>query len=155
MVTTDLSRIEKRIHLRAPQAKVWRAITSGKEFSKWFGVEMEGEGEFAPGAQIWMVTTMEGYAGMRFWVTVEKMEPERLFSWRWHPGAVDPNVDYSKEPTTLVEFHLEAGDGGTWVTVMETGFDQIPLERRAAVYKDNQGGWEYQMKSLTSYVGEG
>ncbi len=151
-MTSIPNSIERKVHMRAPQSKVWRAITTAAEFSKWFGVEMEGE--FEPGAHLQMITTIEGYAGMKFWVTVERMEPETLFSWRWHPGAVDPNVDYSEEPTTLVEFHLQSGDGGTWVTVVETGFDQIPLSRRAAVYKDNVGGWEYQMKSLSRYVGK-
>jgi len=146
----NLSSIEKKIFLGAPRSRVWRALTSIDEFSRWFGVESTGI--FQPGARVQMTSTIEGHAGMSFHVTVDRMEPEHTFSWRWHPGAVNPDVDYSVEPTTLVEFHLAEVEGGTLVTVHESGFDQISLERRAAVYKDNEGGWEYQMKSLERYV---
>lgn len=151
MVTSDLSRIEKKILLRAPRSRVWRAITSPNEFSKWFGVEFSGQ--FASGADLRMTSTAAGYAGVEFTVHVEQVAPEHTFSWRWHPGMVDPNIDYSKEPSTLVVFRLEDAPGGTMVTVIETGFDEISLTRRAAVYKDNEGGWEYQLKSLERYVG--
>jgi uncharacterized protein YndB with AHSA1/START domain len=150
MVSED--RIEKQILIRAPRGRVWRAITSEKEFSEWFGVQITGE--FAPGARCRMTTTHKDHAGIVFYVTIEKMEPERLFSWRWHPGMPDPGVDYSKEPTTLVVFELNEVEGGTLVTVLESGFDQISLTRRAGVFQDNTKGWELQLASLERYAGQ-
>jgi uncharacterized protein YndB with AHSA1/START domain len=131
---------------------VWRALTDLAEFSKWFGVSAEGR--FVPGARLKMTVSMEAYAGMVFYLTVEKLEPMEWFSWRWHPGAVHPGVDYSKEPTTLVEFRLRDESGGTRVTVVESGFDAISLARRAKVFEENTAGWEYQMALLEKYVRE-
>jgi uncharacterized protein YndB with AHSA1/START domain len=152
MTASRLSRIFKEIVVRAPRARVWRAMTTPEEFAKWFGVEMEGA--FAPGNRVKMTSVLEGYEGEVVWVTIERMEPETLFSWRWHPGMVLPDVDYSKEPMTLVTFRLEDVEGVTRVTVEETGFDAISLARRARVYKENEDGWEYQMRSLARHVGE-
>jgi uncharacterized protein YndB with AHSA1/START domain len=152
MIPSELSRIEKRIVLRAPRDRVWRALADVEEFSKWFGVKTEGV--FKPGARLRLIATQPGYEGMVVDVTIERMEPGRLLSWRWHPGAPNPGVDYSKEPTTLVEFHLEDAEGGTLLTVIESGFDRISLARRAGVYKDNDQGWEEQTKSLDRYVGQ-
>jgi uncharacterized protein YndB with AHSA1/START domain len=123
MASTRLDKIEKKTMIRAPRERVWRALTSAQEFSKWFGVEMTGE--FAPGARLQMKTTHVDYAGIEFNVTVERMQPQTLFSWRWHPGMPDPDVDYSKEPTTLVVFELQDIEGGTLVTVLESCFSQI------------------------------
>jgi uncharacterized protein YndB with AHSA1/START domain len=152
MTPSDLSRIEKRILLRAPRDRVWRAIANVDEFSKWFGVKSVGV--FEPGARVQMTSTQPGYEGIEFYVVIERMEPGRLLSWRWHPGAKDPAFDYSQEPTTLVEFRLEDAEDGTRVTVVETGFDQLTLSRRAAVYRDNDRGWDFQAKSLDRYVGQ-
>jgi len=143
-------KIEKSILIRAPRSRVWRAITDTREFSQWFGVEMAGA--FKPGARLQMTTTHEEYKGIVFHVTVEQMEPEHTFSWRWHPGAVEPDLDYEKEPMTLVEFKLEEAHGGTMVRIVESGFDQLSLERRTKAYKDNSEGWDAQMKSLEQYV---
>jgi uncharacterized protein YndB with AHSA1/START domain len=150
MITSEMSKIEKRMLLRAPRAKVWRALTHVPEFAKWFGVTMEGE--FQPGARLEMTATKDG-STMVVHVTIEQMEPESLFSWRWHPGVPRDDVDYSAEPTTLVEFHLEESTEGTLLTVKESGFDQISLTRRASVFGDNDRGWDGQMKSLAKYVG--
>jgi uncharacterized protein YndB with AHSA1/START domain len=152
MILSEISSIEKRILIRAPRERVWRAIANAEEFSKWFGVKIDGV--FEPGARVKMTATNKGYEGMVVYVTIEQMEPDRFLSWRWHPGAPQPDVDYSAEPTTLVEFHVEDAEGGAMLTVRETGFDQISLARRAGVYKDNVGGWEAQTQSLARYIGQ-
>ena len=123
---TDI--IEKRIELRAPVSRVWKALTDHREFGTWFRVKLENP--FKPGHVTRGKITYPGYEHLTFEATVEKMEPERYFSFRWHPYAIDPNVDYSSEPTTLVEFKLEPKGGGTLLTVTETGFDAIPKDRR-------------------------
>lgn len=112
------------------------------------------EGAFQPGAAVRLTSTHPGYEGIAFSVTIDRMEPERLFSWRWHPGVPQENIDYSKEPATLVEFRLDDVEGGTMVTVAESGFERISLARRAALIKENEGGWEYQVKSLEGYVSQ-
>ena len=152
MKRSEMSKIERSVFIQAPRARVWRALTDLAEFSKWFGVSAEGR--FVPGARLMMTVTIEGYAGMVFYLTVEKMEPMELFSWRWHPGSVEPGIDYSKEPTTLVEFRFRDEAGGTRVTVVESGFEAISLARRAKVFEENTGGWEYQMAALEKYVRE-
>ncbi len=149
MNTSEMTRIERSVLIQAPRAKVWRALTDLPEFSTWFGVSAEGQ--FVLGARLKMTTTIEGYAGIVFYLTVEKLEPMALFSWRWHPGSVQPE-EGSKEPMTLVEFRLRDEQGGTRVTVVETGFEAISLARRVKVFEENTGGWEYQMASLEKYV---
>jgi uncharacterized protein YndB with AHSA1/START domain len=149
MIPSEMSKIEKRILLRAPRDRVWRALTNVEEFSKWFGVEAVGV--FEPGARLEMSATHQGRK-MEFYVVVQHMEPGRLFSWRWHPGVPRTAVDYSIEPTTLVEFRLEDADGGTLLTVIESGFDEISLARRAGVFGENEKGWESQLKAVERYV---
>jgi uncharacterized protein YndB with AHSA1/START domain len=146
-------RIEKRIFLRASRARVWRAISDAGEFGEWFGVKLDGS--FAPGARLrGKVTHPPGYEHVPFELTIERMEPERLLSWRWHPYAVDPNADYSGEPTTLVVFELEEAAGGTMLTVVESGFEGIPLECRSVAFRRNEEGWAAQMKAVERYVGQ-
>ncbi len=152
MAVSDLSRIEKKILIRAPRERVWRAIAHIEEFSKWFGVDTHGT--FAPGARLEMTSTHEGHQGVAFWVEIEEMTPENSLSWRWHPGMVEPGVDYSKEPTTRVVFQLDDAPGGTMVTVVESGFDALSLARRAQTFQENEKGWEYQLKSLERYAGQ-
>jgi len=144
-------RIEKQVLLRAPRSRVWQALADARSFGEWFGVELAGA--FAPGARLRGKITHPGYEHVPFEITVERMEPERLFSWRWHPNAIDPATDYSGEPTTLVVFRLEEVAGGTLLTVVESGFDSIPPARRAEAYRGNEGGWEAQMKAIERYVG--
>src|SRR5258708_11089428 len=125
MSTTD--RIEKTIVLKAPRARVWRALTDHEEFGAWFRVNLESP--FREGATVRGRITYPGFEHATMEVVVERIEPERLFSYRWHPYAVDPSVDYSPEPTTLVEFRLDEAEGGTVLTIVESGFGQIPLAR--------------------------
>jgi len=151
MTTTSTDRIEKNIVLRATPSRVWRALTDPKEFGAWFGVELKGA--FKPGARVRGQITHKGYEHVPLEITVEKMEPENLFSFRWHPYAIDPGVDYSNEPTTLIEFKLEPVAEGTHLTVIESGFDRIPLERRAKAFEMNSQGWAAQLRSISEHVG--
>lgn len=150
MHPSSTDRIEKKVLLRAPRSTVWRALTDPQEFGSWFGVNLAGP--FAPGARLRGTVTHKGYEHLPFEITIEKMEPEQLFSWRWHPHPVEPNVDYSAEPTTLVVFELEEVANGTMLTVVESGFDGIPAARRAQAYRGNEQGWEWQMKSIEQHV---
>jgi uncharacterized protein YndB with AHSA1/START domain len=154
-------RIQKTILLRAPRARVWRALTDSREFGEWFG--MKCDTPFKPGAPVTgtivpttvdasVAQAQEPYKGMPFELTIEQMEPERLFSFRWHPFAHDPNVDYSGEPTTLITFVLEDAPAGTRLTVTESGFDRIPLARRAAAFTANEQGWGMVMTLVEKYV---
>ena len=148
MPTTD--RIEKRIELRASRSRVWRAISTAEEFGAWFRVNLEGV--FAEGATVRGRITHPGYEHVTMEMLVERIEPERYFSYRWHPYAIDPAVDYSPEPTTLVEFILEETEGGTAVTIVESGFDRIPLGRRAEAFRMNDRGWAGQIRNLERHV---
>jgi uncharacterized protein YndB with AHSA1/START domain len=150
MSPTSTDRIERKILLRAPRSRVWRALTTPVEFGTWFGVKVDGT--FAPGARVRGAITHKGYEHVTWDITIERMEPERVFSWRWHPHAVEAGVDYSTEPTTLVVFELEDAAGGTMLTVVESGFDQVPLARRAQAYRMNGEGWTYQVQAIEGYV---
>ena len=145
-------RIEKRIELKASVARVWRALTDYREFGEWFRVKLEGP--FVPGQVSRGQITHPGYEHVKWEAIVQKMEPERLFSFTWHPYSVDPNTDYSKEPTTLVEFRLEKTTSGTLVVLTESGFDQIPSARRDEAFRMNDGGWIEQMKNIEKHVAE-
>ena len=146
--TTD--RIEKHFELRAPRSKVWRAIADSQQFGTWFGIRVDGP--FEVGKAVRGFITHKDYEHFKIVFQVEKIEAERYFSYRWHPYPSDPNYDYSKDPMTLVEFTLEETAGGTAVTIVESGFDQIPLARRAEAFRNNDGGWTGQVKNLTKYV---
>ena len=143
-------RIEKRIEIRAPRSRVWRAITTAEEFGAWFRVNLEGV--FTEGATIRGRITHPGYEHVTMEILVERIEPERYFSYRWHPYAIDPAVDYSAEPTTLVEFILEEAEGGVALTIVESGFDRIPLARRAEAFRMNDNGWAGQIKNIARHV---
>jgi uncharacterized protein YndB with AHSA1/START domain len=145
-------RIEKQIELRAPVARVWRALTDHREFGEWFRVKIDGP--FVPGEVSRGHITHPGYEHLQWEAVVKAMEPERLFSFTWHPYAIDPKTDYSKEPQTLVEFRLETMDEGTRMTVTESGFDKIPAGRRAEAFRMNEGGWAQQMKNIEGHVSE-
>jgi uncharacterized protein YndB with AHSA1/START domain len=146
----DQDRIEKKILLRAPRSRVWRAISNAEEFGEWFRVKLEGR--FVEGATVRGRITYPGYEHLTMEVQVEHIEPERYFAYRWHPYAIDPAVDYSSEPTTLVEFRLEEAEGGTLLTIVESGFDRIPLARRAEAFRMNDQGWTEQTKNIERYV---
>ena len=145
-------RIEKRIELKAPVSRVWRALTDYREFSEWFHVKLEGP--FVSGQVSRGQITHPGYEHVKWEAVVQQMEPERLFSFTWHPCAIDPNVDYSKETPTLVEFRLEETAGGTLLLLTESGFDKIPSDRRREAFRRNDGGWEQQMKNIESHVAQ-
>jgi len=147
---TNTDRIEKKVLLKAPRSRVWRALTDAREFGAWFQVKLEGD--FSVGKRIHGKITYPGYEHLTMDVTVEVMDDQRLFSFRWHPYAVDPKADYSHEPTTLVEFRLEEDAGGTLLTVVESGFDKIPAERRAEAFLRNSEGWAEQMKNIQKHV---
>jgi uncharacterized protein YndB with AHSA1/START domain len=148
--TTD--RIEKSIELKAPVARVWRALTDYQEFGAWFRVKLEAP--FISGKSTRGPITYPGYEHLIMTVVVQKMEPERLFSFHWHPYAIDPNVDYSHEPPTLVEFKLEPIAGGTLLVVSESGFDALPASRRDEAFRMNEGGWAVQMQNIENYVND-
>jgi uncharacterized protein YndB with AHSA1/START domain len=159
-MSTD--RIEKKILLRAPRKRVWRALADSTEFGSWFGMKFDGP--FTPGASMRGVivgTTADAevakfqkqHEGIPFEITIEQMEPERLFSFRWHPAAVERGVDYSAEPTTLVVFALEEAPDGVMLTVTESGFDRIPLARRATAFTANEHGWDTMVKVFEKYLG--
>jgi len=151
---TSTDRIERHILLKAPISRVWRALSNAEEFGNWFGVALRGKtmklGETLEGS-----VTNPGYEHLILRVKIERMEPERLLAWRWHPAAIDAAVDYSAEPMTLVVFELQEVSGGTRLSVVESGFDAIPLERRANAFRLNSGGWEIQMKNIEKHVDAG
>ena len=161
MSTVVSDRIEKEVLLRAPLSRVWEALTDAGQFGQWFGVRLDGQ--FKAGAQISGTITpttvdpevarmQQPYEGMKFDIVIDRVEPKKLFSFRWHPFGVDPKVDYSVEPMTLVEFTLQELPGGVRLRVTESGFDRIPIARRAAAFTANEGGWAKQMELVQKYV---
>jgi uncharacterized protein YndB with AHSA1/START domain len=143
-------RIEKRIELKAPVSRVWRALTDYREFGEWFLVKLDGP--FVVGQVSRGHITYPGYEHLNWEAVVQKIEPERLFSFTWHPYSVEPQMDYSTEPSTLVEFKLEKTATGTLLLLTESGFDKIPPERRPEAFRRNEGGWEEQMKNIENHV---
>jgi uncharacterized protein YndB with AHSA1/START domain len=159
----ETDRIEKKILLRAPLPRIWKALSDSAEFGYWFGMKFDGP--FAPGAVMHAALVPTGvnaeiargqkkYEGLPVEITIERMEPERLFSFRWHPFAIERGVDYSTEPTTLVVFVLEEVENGVMLTVTESGFDQIPLARRAKAFTANEQGWGIMVKVIGEYLGD-
>jgi uncharacterized protein YndB with AHSA1/START domain len=150
-MNTSTDRIERKILLKAPLSRVWRALSDAKEFGDWFGVDFKGK-SFVAGKPVRGQITYPGYEHIVMEVSVERVVPERLLSWRWHPAAMDPAVDYSQEPTTLVVFELREGEGGIVLTVVESGFDNLPPARRATAFRMNASGWDEQMKNIEKHV---
>ncbi len=142
--------IEKTIELKAPVARVWRALTDYREFGEWFRVRLDGP--FAPGQISRGHITYPGYEHLPWEVVVQKMETERLFSFTWHPYAVDPGGDYSAETPTLVEFRLQSASDGTLLTLTESGFENVPADRRQEAFRMDEGGWTEQMKNIENHV---
>ena len=143
-------RIEKRIQLNAPISRVWRALTDHREFGEWFLVSIDAP--FVPGQASTGRILYPGKEHLKWTATIQKIEPEHFFSFTWHPYAVDPDFDYSKEEPTLVEFQLEETATGTLLTLTESGFDRVPAHRRAEAFHRNDGGWTQQMKNIENYV---
>jgi uncharacterized protein YndB with AHSA1/START domain len=147
----ETDRLERSIQISAPRARVWRALSNAEEFGNWFGANLKGKA-FTPGERVQGPITIEGYQHILFDVVVERVEPEKLLSYRWHPYAVDPAVDYSKEQRTLVTFTLKDAGDGTLLTVVESGFDNVPPERRMEAFRMNAGGWEGQLRNIQRHV---
>lgn len=143
-------RIEKQIELKAPLARVWSALTDYRQFGQWFGVKLESP--FVPGQPTFGNITSAGYEHVRMEVQVVQVEPQALFSFRWHPYAIDTAVDYSQEPSTLVEFRLQPSAVGTQLRISESGFDQLPAHRRDEAFRMNDNGWSGQLKNIETYV---
>jgi uncharacterized protein YndB with AHSA1/START domain len=160
-VNTTTDRIEKTIVLRAPREKVWAAIGDAKTFGKWFGMEFDAG--FTAGARVTgkivpttvdatVASMQERYAGTPAEFFVERVEPPHVLSFRWHPFALDQSIDYSKEPMTLITFELEEVAEGTRVRVVESGFDSIPLARRADAFEANEEGWGLVITLLEKFL---
>jgi uncharacterized protein YndB with AHSA1/START domain len=145
-------RIEKQIDLKAPRSRVWRALTQAEQFSEWF--RMKCHVVFEPGVRFIGEVTYPGHEHLRVEMTIERMEPEHLFSLRWHPNATEVGKDYASEPTTLVEFRLEEIPGGTRLSIVESGFDGIPLARREQAFRGNSQGWSEQLKNIERHVAQ-
>jgi uncharacterized protein YndB with AHSA1/START domain len=146
------NRIEKQIELKAPISRVWQALTDYREFGEWFRVKLDGP--FAPGEVSRGHITYPGYEHLKWEAVVQKMEPEQYFSFTWHPYAVDPKTDYSEETPTLVEFRLKKRANGTLLLLTESGFENIPSERRLEAFRRNDGGWAEQMRNIEKHVAQ-
>jgi uncharacterized protein YndB with AHSA1/START domain len=150
-MNTSTDRIERKILLKAPRSRVWRALSNAEEFGAWFGVDFKGKA-FAVGRPVKGQVMYPGYEHLVMEVFIERIVPERLLSWRWHPAAIDPAVDYSPEPTTLVVFELQDVEGGVELSVVESGFDEIPAARRATAFRLNTSGWDEQLVNIEKHV---
>jgi uncharacterized protein YndB with AHSA1/START domain len=150
--TDDTDRIERSILVEAPRERVWRALSNAEEFGEWFGANLKGQ-SFAAGQRARGHITHPGYEHVYFEVVIERVEPQQLLSWHWHPYAVDPAVDYTGEEPTLVTFTLKDAPGeGTLLTVVESGFDKVPPHRRLEAFRMNSGGWDAQMGNIARHV---
>ncbi len=150
MGTSDQDKIEKKVVIHAPVSRVWMALTDAEEFGKWFGAKLEQK--FVAGARVTGNITYPGYEHLRLEVMVERIEPEHLFSFRWHPHAMETDTDYSGEPSTLVEFRIEEVSEGTLLTMVESGFDEIPADRRDEAFHRYGDGWTEQMTNIQRHV---
>jgi len=150
---SDTDRIERSVLIDAPRERVWRALSNAEEFGTWFGADLKGQ-TFAAGERARGRVTFPGYEHVWFDIVVERIEPPSLLSYRWHPYAVDPAVDYSAETPTLVTFTLnEAPNGATRLTVVESGFDKVPVHRRREAFRMNTEGWDGQIENIVRHVG--
>ena len=150
-MNSSTDRIERKILLKAPRSRVWRALSNAEEFGAWFGVELKGK-TFATGQRVKGNITNPGYEHVVLDIVIERMEPENLISWRWHPAAIDSSVDYSQEPTTLVVFELKEAEGGTLLSLVESGFDKVPAMRQAEAFRLNSRGWDGQIENIAKHV---
>ena len=152
-MNASTDRIEKQIVLKAPRSRVWQAISNAEQFGEWFGVALTGKtfnaGQYTKGNGL---SSCSGDGGYVWEALIERIEPERFFSFRWHPYAVDKSIDYTTEPMTLVEFELKEVEGGTLLQVVESGFDAILPSRRAQAFSMNTNGWDHQIKNIEAYI---
>lgn len=142
--------IEKVIIVHSPIERVWRALTDHREVGAWFRVHLDRP--FAPGEVSRGRITYPGYEHLPWKATIVRMDEPSFFSFTWHPYAIDPDIDYSDEPTTLVEFRLEPAPDGTRLTVKESGFGALPEHRRADALRMNEGGWATQVENIRTHV---
>ena len=150
-MNTSTDRIERQILIKAARSRVWRALSNAEEFGHWFGVSLMGK-NFTPGERVQGPITISGYEHVVFDVVIERVEPEQLLSFRWHPYAIDPAIDYSKEERTLVTFELKDTAEGTLLKVIESGFDKVPPARRLEAFRMNSGGWEAQLDNIERHA---
>lgn len=143
--------IEKTVDLKAPVERVWLALTDHRQFGEWFRAQIDGP--FEVGKTVNATMTYPGQEHVRWTAHIVEMKPERRFAFEWHPGVPEADRDYTKEPRTRVEFRLEATDNGTRLTIVESGFDALPADRRDKAMRDNTNGWNVQANNLASYVG--
>lgn len=153
--------IKKQIVLKAPRARVWEAISDARAFGAWFGVDFDGPfvaGQWLSGRIVpttvdpEVAKLQEPHRGTPFKILVAEIAPMTRFAFRWHPFAIDKTLDYEKEPTTLVAFELKDADGGTLLTITESGFNALPAARRDAAFTANDGGWAHQCKLIAKYL---
>ncbi|MET0790847.1 MAG: SRPBCC family protein [Polyangiaceae bacterium] len=152
MTDSVSDRIEKKIELSAPVSRVWRAISSAQEFGEWFRVKLQAP--FVAGTTVHGQITHPGYEHLKVELKIVEVTPERYLSYRWRPNAVDATKDYSSEPMTLVEFKLDPTERGTLLTIVESGFDGIPIARRAEAFRGNEGGWSAQLLNIERHVSQ-
>jgi uncharacterized protein YndB with AHSA1/START domain len=148
---SETDRIERSIVINAPRSRVWRALSTAEEFGSWFGVDLKGKA-FTPGQRVQGAMTIKGHEHCMFDIVVERVEPEQLLSYRWHPYAMDPKVDYEKEQRTVVTFTLKEAGDVTVLAVLETGFDNVPPERRLEAFRMNTRGWEAQLGCIQRHA---
>jgi uncharacterized protein YndB with AHSA1/START domain len=156
-----MDKIEKKVLLHAPLERVWQAISDAQQFGSWFGARFDGpfraqsrlSGAITPTSVDPEVAKLQKpHEGKAFEFWVDRIEPMRYIAFRWHPFAIEPNIDYTKEPTTLIEFTLQAIGEATELTIVESGFENIPIARRADAFRANEGGWTHQMKLIERYL---
>jgi uncharacterized protein YndB with AHSA1/START domain len=144
------NKIEKSIELPAPVSQVWRAVTDSEQFGEWFGVKLANS--FIAGQKTQGQITHPGLEHVKFEASVLKIDPEKHFSFHWHPYAIDASIDYTKETPTLVEFKFDKTMAGTKLTIVETGFDKIPEHRQEEAYNMHEDGWQQQLKNIENYI---
>lgn len=147
---SSTDRIEKVVELKATRSRVWQAISTAREFETWFRVKLDGE--FVEGKTVLGQINVPNYEHVKIEMQIQKIEAERYFAYRWHPACLDPKVDYSKEPTTLVEFTLDDAAQGCVLTIVESGFDKLPADRRAEAFRQNEGGWRGCATAIEKHV---
>jgi uncharacterized protein YndB with AHSA1/START domain len=151
IAASETDRIERSILIKATRQRIWRALSKAEEFGEWFGVNLKGK-TFVAGQRVQGPFTIQGHEHCIFDVVVERIEPERLLSYRWHPYAVDSAIDYEKEQRTVVTFTLKDAGDATLLTVVETGFDKVPPERRLEAFRMNSLGWEAQLNNIQRHA---
>ncbi|MDB5802320.1 MAG: hypothetical protein JWL63_3259 [Rhodocyclales bacterium] len=145
-------RIERSVVIQAPRDRVWKALSNAETFGTWFGANLKGQ-QFVPGQRTQGPLTIANLEHVKFDVIVERVEPKNMMSYRWHPAALDPSMDYEQEPRTLVTFTLADLPGNqTRLTVVETGFDNVPPNRRLEAFRMNSNGWGWQADNVKRYA---